>query len=181
MSNLSLHWPDLVIGVILLLGLWRGYARGFVAELMGAIALAVAVLAAIVYPGMWDGAFADWTHLGPGTAHVLGMLAFAALAYAIVSIIGRILSRIAKLPILGFFNALLGAVVGLAWSAAFCWLALFIALYFPLSPNVRKDLGKSYFVAILEQPNAPIDDYLKKAMPWFVKPFSEDLFNNHKV
>jgi uncharacterized membrane protein required for colicin V production len=181
MSNTSLPWPDLVIGVILLLGIWRGFARGFVAELMGAVALGVALVAAFVYPGMWDGPLADWTHLGAGSAHVIGMLAFAALAYGIVTVIGRFLSRIAKLPVLGLFNSIFGAVVGLAWSAVFCWLVLFVALYFPLGTDLRKDLGNSHLVALLEAPNPAIDDFLKKSMPWFMKPFSDGLFSNHKV
>jgi uncharacterized membrane protein required for colicin V production len=64
-------WPDLVIGAILLLGALRGYTRGFVMELTGALALAAAVVAAFMYPGVWDKPLGDATHLGPGSAHVL--------------------------------------------------------------------------------------------------------------
>jgi membrane protein required for colicin V production len=181
MNNTSLPWPDLVIGLILILGIWRGYARGFVAELMGAVALGAAIFAAFVYPGMWDGPLGAWTHLGAGSAHVIGMLAFSGIAYGIVVLIGRFLARVAKLPVLGLVNSILGAVVGLAWSAVFCWLVLFIALYFPLSTDLRKDLGKSHLVAVLEGPNPAIDDFLKKSMPWFMKPFSDGIFNNHRV
>ena len=182
MNNTQLPWPDLVIGVILILGIWRGYSRGFVAELMGAVALGFAIFAAFVYPGMWDGPLADWTHLGPGSAHVIGMLAFAGIAYGIVAVIGRFLSRAAKLPLLGVVNSVLGAVVGFAWSAVFCWLVLFIALYFPLSNDLRTDLGKSHLVAVLQQPNPAIQDYIKKSLPWFMKPFSDNVFGgNHQV
>ena len=37
---MNVAWPDLVIGAILLLGALRGYSRGFVLELTGALALA---------------------------------------------------------------------------------------------------------------------------------------------
>ncbi len=174
-------WPDLVGFIILGLGSWRGWLRGFVSELTGIVALAVAIVAAFLYPGMWDDAFANWTHLGPGSAHVVGMLAFAAVAYAIVATIGYFLGGIAKLPLLNIANALLGAGVGFVKATLFLWIVIFIALFFPLSKDLRADLGHSYIVAQLERPNGPIDTFLKRSLPWFAKPFSNGLFGRHRV
>jgi membrane protein required for colicin V production len=178
---MSLWWPDIVIGLILLLGAFRGFKRGFVAELTGAVGLFAALVAAFVYPGMWDVPLGDATHLGAGSAHVIGMLVFAAIAYGIVLFLGSLLSRVAKLPILGFFNAILGAAVGLGWSALFVWIVLFVALYFPLSKDLRNDLHRSALVQVFEQPNGSIDTYIKKSLPWFVKPFSNGIFGRHRV
>jgi uncharacterized membrane protein required for colicin V production len=178
---MTLTWPDLVIGAILVLGVARGYLRGFVVELTGALALVAAVVAAFAYPGIWDKPLGDATRLGPGSAHVVSMIIFAALAYAAVNFAGGLLARIAKLPLIGFFNAILGAVVGFAWAAAFVWLVLFVALYFPLSKDLRGDLHKSYLVAVFEQPNGQIDTFIKKSLPWFVKPFSNGIFGRHRA
>jgi len=178
---MNLAWPDLVIGALLLLGALRGYSRGFVMELTGALALAAAIVAAFLYPGIWDKPLGDATHLGPGSAHVLSMIIFAAIAYAAISYIGRLLSRIAKLPVIGLFNAILGALVGFAWAAFFVWVVIFVALWFPLSKDLRADLHKSYLVAVFQQPNGEIDTFIKKSLPWFAKPFSNGIFGRHKV
>ncbi|MBC5810167.1 MAG: CvpA family protein [Candidatus Eremiobacteraeota bacterium] len=179
--NFPFAWPDLVIGAILALGIWRGYARGFVSELTGVIALVAAIGAAFVYPGIWDGPIENVSRLGPGSSHVIGLLAFAALAYGVVAIAGAALGRIAKLPILGLFNALLGAAVGFLKAAAFVWIVLFIALWFPLSKDFREDLHRSYLVSVFAQPFGAIDTYLKKSLPWFAKPFSNGVFGRHQV
>lgn len=178
---MSFAWPDLVIGAILLLGAFRGYSRGFVAELTGALALVAAIAAAFVYPGMWDKPLGDFSRLGPGSAHVIGLLIFAAIAYILVLYVGSLLNRIAKLPLLGLVNKALGAVVGLAWAAVFVWVVLFVALYFPLSKDLRSDLGRSALVHVFEGPNGQLDTFTKKSLPWFVKPFSNGIFGRHRV
>lgn len=174
-------WPDLVIIAILLLGALRGYSRGFVAELTGALALVAAVAAPFVYPGMWDKPLGDATHLGEGSAHVIGMLIFAAIAYILILYLGSLLNRIARLPILSIVNRFLGAVIGFAWAAVFVWVVLFVALYFPLSKDLRVDLGRSALVHVFEQPNGQIDTFLKQSLPWFAKPFSNGIFGRHRV
>lgn len=174
-------WPDLAIGAILLLGAFRGLGRGFVAELTGAVALVAAIVSAFFYPGMWDKPLGDSTHLGAGSAHVIGMLIFAAIAYFVVVYVGGLLGRIARLPVLSQLNRILGAAIGFAWAALFVWIALYIALWFPLSKDLRSDLHRSALVAVFQRPNGPIDTYIKKSLPWFAKPFSNGIFGRHHV
>ena len=69
--NQALAWPDIIIAAIVALGALRGFRRGFVAELSGAIALFVAIVAAFRYQGDWDASIAGTLHLGPGSAHVV--------------------------------------------------------------------------------------------------------------
>jgi uncharacterized membrane protein required for colicin V production len=179
--SIPFAWPDLLAFVVLVIGAVRGYLRGFVSELTGMIALAVAVVAAFLYPGMWDDALASWTHLGPGSAHVLAMAVFAALAYTVVLVIGAVLSRVANLPLLNIINAILGAGVGLVKAGVLLWLLVFIALYFPLSPDLRADLGRSYIVGLLQGPNGQIDTWAKRSLPWFARPFTNGIIGRHHV
>ena len=178
---MNLAWPDFMIGGILLLGALRGYMRGFVLELTGALALATAVAAAFLYPGTWDKPLGDATHLGPGSAHVISMIACATIVYLAVNFVGAVFARVAKLPVLGFVNAVLGAIVGFAWAVVFVWVVIFVALYFPLSKDLRHDLHASYLVAVFQQPNGNIDTFIKKSLPWFAKPFSNGIFGRHRV
>jgi uncharacterized membrane protein required for colicin V production len=177
----SVGWPDLLIAVILLIGLAKGFSRGFVSELGGAIA----VVAALITPWYYNGAFDPWLkstlHLGPGSAHVIGMFVTGFITYVIVLAAAWVLGRIAKLPILNIGNALGGAAVGLCKGAVLIWLVLFVALYFPLSPDIRTDLHHSRLAPYFTQPNATIDRAILETVPLFARPFLMPYIRRHHV
>jgi uncharacterized membrane protein required for colicin V production len=177
----SLTWPDIVIGGIALLFAFKGWRSGFVAELAGAVALFIAIIAAFRYNGALDGPAASLTSLGPGSTHVIGMVAFALAVYAIVMLIAWGLGRIARLPVLGIGNAIAGAVVGAGKALVVAWAVLYVVLFFPLTKDLRADLHRSQVVQLVTQPNGSVDDTLRGLMPWFVRPFMGPLFSNHRV
>ncbi len=172
-------WPDVAIAFVVIVGALRGFKRGFVRELSGAIALAFAVAAAFRYPGIWDGFVRGWLHLSGASAHVVGMLAYAAAAYAIVLALGGALSMMAKLPLLGVGNAVLGAVVGGAKAIVLVWALLYVGFFFPLAPSVRADLHRSMLVAALQRPTRTLDASLRASLPSFLQPFADSLFAAH--
>jgi uncharacterized membrane protein required for colicin V production len=174
-------WPDVVIGIVVIFGTLKGFKRGFIAELTGALALAFAVAAAFFYAGGWDGFVRGWTHLSPGPAHVIGMVLYSAAAYAIVLALGAALATVAKLPLIGTANAILGAAVGLIKAAVFAWAVLYVALFFSLSPDVREDLHRSALVSLLQIPNSQLDGTLRASLPPFVQPYADALFARHRV
>jgi len=177
----GLGWPDLVGGAVLLLAALKGFKRGFVAELFGVLALVGAGIAAIAYPGSLDGFVASVTHAGPGAAHVAGLVLFVLAAYVVVTLVGAVLSSFARLPLIGIGNALLGAAVGLVKGAVLLWAALYVALFFPLTPGIRADLHRSQLVAVLTSPNDPIDGLLQGTLPPFARSYAGDLFKDHHV
>ncbi len=177
----GLAWPDIVIAVVVLFGLLRGLKVGLVRELTGAVALAFGIFAAFRYPGMWDGFIAAHVHVSPGVTHIVGMVAYAAVAYAIVLALGSVLSMVAKLPLLNIVNALGGAIVGSLKAIVFLWVALYIALFFPLTPGLRDDLHRSSLVTQLERPDGWIDTTLRATLPAFVAPYANSLFAKHRV
>jgi membrane protein required for colicin V production len=174
-------WPDLLIAGILLVGAVKGFRRGLVSELSGAVALVVALIAAFRYPGTWDPAVAAVTHLGPGSAHIVAMALFACAAYAIVVALALLLRPIVRLPLMGTANALLGACIGAAKAAVLVWALLYVALFFPLSRDLRADLHRSTLVGVLTLPNAQLDDTMRASLPWYVRPFAGSLFSRHRV
>ncbi len=157
----GIGWPDIVIGF--------------------AVAIVFALVAAFAYTGAWDSFVHDRTHLSPGSAHVVGMVAYAAAAYFVVLALGAALSAVARLPLIGSANALLGALVGILKAAIFVWAILYVALFFPLSHDVRDELHRSRFVAILQQPNAGLDETVRASLPPFVRPFAGSMFSRHRV
>jgi membrane protein required for colicin V production len=174
-------WPDLVIAVIALIFAFKGWKRGFVNEIGGFIALAAAVWAAIFYPGTLDGIMTSYLHLGEGSAHVVGMIVFAILVYVALMVLSSILSRIAKLPLIGIGNALGGAAVGVAKSLLGTWAVLYVLLFFPLSSDFRADLHNSPLVETVAQYNSNVDAFIRDTLPWFVRPLAKPFFDRHHV
>ncbi|MDP9017738.1 MAG: CvpA family protein, partial [Candidatus Eremiobacteraeota bacterium] len=130
---MSLAWPDVIVGAIVLIAALKGYKRGFISELAGAIALFASLITPFWYNGFADAALEGYVHLGPGSAHVVGMFLTGLATYAVIMMIAWILNRFAKLPFLGLGNALAGGAVGLLKATVFLAFALWIALFFPLS------------------------------------------------
>lgn len=178
---MSLAWPNLVIGAIALIAAVKGFRRGFVKELGGAVALFLAILTPWFYNGSLDGAISGVTHLGPGSAHVMGMFLTGIATYAVLIAISIVLDKIARLPVLGIVNAIAGAAIGLAKAAIFCWVVLYVALFFPLSPDIRADLHRSSLAAAVTAWDPAIDGMLYSTLPWFAKPVAEPFFKRHRV
>ncbi|MEO9170284.1 MAG: CvpA family protein [Candidatus Baltobacteraceae bacterium] len=177
----AIAWPDVIIVVIMLIAAYKGFKRGFVSELAGA----VAVVAALVTPWYYNGSFDGWLEqsikLGPGSAHVVGMFLTGFITYAIVIAAAWVLNRFAKLPLINIGNSLAGGAIGLCKGAVLLWLVLFIALYFPLSPDIRADLHRSHFAGYFVGPDPNIDRAILATVPWFARPFLNPYFSRHRV
>lgn len=174
-------WPDIVIAAFALIAALRGWKRGFVSELAGFVALALGLWAGYRYDGSFDAQIVAWTHLGPGSAHVIGMAATAFVVYVVLLIASLLLGRVAKLPVLGTGNAIAGGALGVVKAALVVWAVLYIALFFPLTPDLRGDLHRSQLVAAITQPNAQLDGVIEREMPWFIRPLVSPLFAHHRV
>ena len=174
-------WPDLVIAAIVLIAALKGYKRGFVSELTGVIALFAALIVPFWYNGFADATLQGYMHLGPGSTHVVAMFVVGLVTYAVVIVLAWFLNRFAKLPFLGLGNALAGGAVGFVKSVVFVWFILYVALLFPLSPDLRNDLHNSRLVALLTQPDGRIDGAITSTLPWFARPFVHPFFARHRV
>lgn len=174
-------WPDILIVAIVLIAVIKGFRRGFVSELSGAIAFFAALTTPWLYNGFADRQIESASHLAAGSAHVVGMFLMGLATYVLVLLVAWLLNRVARLPILNIGNSLAGAAVGFVKSAVFLWLLLYIVLFFPLSPDIRHDLHRSQLVAYLIQPDKKIDDAIGSTLPWFARPFVHPYFARHRV
>lgn len=104
---------DIILGIFLLMGLIRGFFNGFFVELAGLIALIAGIYGAIYFS---DGTltflqtFIDWE------VEYLALIAFALtfiLIVVVVSLAGRLLTKMVSLMALGIVNKLAGGVFGL--------------------------------------------------------------------
>ncbi len=174
-------WPDILIAAILLIAALKGYKRGFIMELSGAVALILSFITPWLYNGAFDGALENALHLGAGSAHVVAMFLVGIATYIAVLIVARVLNAFARLPVLGLGNALAGAAVGVLKGVLGVWAILYIALFFPLSRDIRTDLHRSVLARYITQPNAMIDERLSATLPWFARPYAQPIFDRHRV
>jgi membrane protein required for colicin V production len=179
--NLGLGWPDLIIIVVLGIATYKGFSRGFVAELGGMVALVAALISPWYYNGAFDGWLESTFKLGDGSAHVIGMFLCGFVTYAIVIAASWVLDRFAKLPVLNIGNSIGGALVGLLKGTVLIWLVLFIALYFPLTPDIRRDLHASRLAGYFTGPDASIDKAVLGVLPDFARESVEPYFARHHV
>ena len=176
-----LAWPDLIIGGITIFFALRGFAKGFVSELAGAVAVFVAIIAAFNYNGALDGLVHTLTGLTAGSAHAVGLLIFSILAYALVMLVAWLLGRVAHLPVVGLVNGVLGALLGACKALFGAFLVLYAVLFFPLPNDLRHDLHRSVLVSLVTQPDAGVDAAVRSLMPWFVRPLAAPFFSRHHV
>ena len=176
-----LAWPDLIIGGITLFFAFRGFQKGFVSELAGAVAVFVAIVAAFRYTGGFDGIVTSVTGLTAGSAHAVGLLLFAIIAYAVVMLIAFLLGRIAKLPMLGIVNGVMGSLIGAGKALFGAFVVLYAILFFPIPGDLRNDLHRSALVSLVTQPDASVDDAVRGLLPWFVRPLVVPFFARHHV
>lgn len=176
-----MSWPDIVILAIVAIAALKGYKRGFISELAGAIALFASIVTPFWYNGFADTAIETYVHLGPGSAHIIGMVLMGLGTYAAIMLIAWALNRFAKLPFLGLGNAIAGGLVGVVKATVFLAFVLWIALFFPLSADIRADFHRSYAVGLLTQPDQRIDDTINAVLPWYARPFARPFFDRHRV
>ena len=174
-------WPDIIIVAVLAIALLKGYSRGFVSELGGAIAVTAALVTPWFYNGQLDDQIEAAVKLGPGSAHVIGMFLTGLLTYVLVLVAAWLLNGIAKLPILNIGNRIGGAAVGAIKGAILLWLVLFVALFFPLSSDIRASLHESRLAPYFVTFDPTIDRAILSTIPWFARPFLLPYFLRHHL
>ena len=108
---------DIVLSIFLLLGCVRGFFKGFFVELAGLVALILGIYAAIHFS---DRMFSFLQLFITWEEKYLTILAFAltfTLVVIIISIIGKVLTKMAGILALGLVNRLLGAIFGMLKTA----------------------------------------------------------------
>lgn len=176
-----MSWPDILIAAIVLIAALKGYKRGFILELSGALALVASLIVPWFYRGTFDGLLMNVTHLGAGSAHVVAMFLVGLATYVAILLIARALNTVTKLPFIGLGNALAGGAVGVLKALVLIWLLLYVALFFPLSRDIRADLHRSAIVGYVTGPNDRVDGAIIGTFPWFARPFAHYVFAHHRV
>lgn len=110
---------DIILGILLLFGLVRGFFKGFLVELAGLIALVLGIYGAIHFSDKVSHFLQTFLSLEERYLSIIAFaLTFILIVFAI-ALIGKLLTKMISLLALGIVNRLAGAVFGLLKMAFF--------------------------------------------------------------
>lgn len=115
---------DIVLLLVLGLGVWSGFKKGFIISLFDVIGLGLGVYGGIHF----SDAFAEWLkttfNIGIDWLPFSSFLVTLLLIILVVHLLARAITKVLKLAMLGTLNKVGGAIFGLARSVLFVSLAL---------------------------------------------------------
>ena len=120
---------DIILGVLLLIGLVRGFQRGFILELTGIIGLIAGIFGALEYSYITESYLTRWTDLSTSNIEIIGFFISFLIITLAVSILGKILTKIIHTIALGMVNRLLGALFGVVKTGLFIFILILIFEY----------------------------------------------------
>ena len=159
-----MNWFDLTILIFLLLALVKGYRKGFIMQLVGlAVILLAAIfggkLAEIILPEI--NRFMDIT---PSFARALSFLIAFGLIAVVISLVGRLIEKLAEVVLLSFVNRLLGSVIAVGTMMVVLSIVLNLVLMLDKRENIINSEIKqeSFFFKRVEAVVPAIVPYLNK-------------------
>jgi membrane protein required for colicin V production len=103
---------DIIVGVILLLGFYKGFRNGLILEITSLLGLIIGIIGAFIITqnyGLYIGQWVDWedSYLKI-TTYIVSFI----LIVIVVAFIGKLLTKIIDYAALGFVNNFFGGVFG---------------------------------------------------------------------
>ncbi|MEO9953254.1 CvpA family protein [Nonlabens sp.] len=108
-----MNWLDIIICIVLLIGLYKGYLNGFFVELTSLIALVAAIYGSIYfsnYAGDWLREQVQWDDVYITIASFI--ITFLVIIL-VITYVGKLITKVIKTVNLSFINKLAGAAFGL--------------------------------------------------------------------
>ncbi len=103
---------DIIGGVILLIGVIRGYSNGFVLELTQIASVFIGIIVALKYTNPIAKFLSQHVAFSFELIQIVVFLVVFALSVMIMHLIGNLMTKFLKLIFLGWLNRLLGIVLG---------------------------------------------------------------------
>jgi len=103
---------DIIIGILLILGFYKGFKNGLILEITSLLGLIVGIIGAFyitTYHGLYIGRWLNWEE--PYLKITTFVLSFIVIVMAI-ALIGKALTKVIDYAALGFVNKLFGGVFG---------------------------------------------------------------------
>ena len=158
---------DIVIGILLILGFYKGYKNGLILEITSLLGLIIGIIGAFyftTYHGLYIGQWLNWDepYLKIATfvkeydkkRFFLGLFVISfILIVIVVALIGKALTKVIDYAALGFVNKLFGGIFGTLKFALILSILLLVFNAINNTTNLvdRNTLGSSLFYPYLNE------------------------------
>jgi uncharacterized protein YkwD len=143
---------DFLLGIFFVFLFLRGWARGFVKELMDLLGVIFGLAVAFRLSPAAGAVVSGVLGSSPTVSRIIGGLILFAIVGGAAAIAAHYLQRVASLPGLALSNRLTGAGLALAWGAFLATLVLSVVSLFRLPAAVAGQIEESSVVATLTDP-----------------------------
>ena len=176
-------WPDILVLITLAVAFVSGYRNGVIREFIDLGSIILAWIAAGALAATLAVGLAPSWHLAPASAHLIAFWILFLTVFVALRVLGWMLDRFAKLPVLRVASGAGGGIVAMAKGVLILWLVLFIALFFPIAPDVRDALRNSKSVPMIELLDRPAIALLDQSVPfpWYTRPFVNSTLRHHHL
>ncbi|MCF6297042.1 MAG: CvpA family protein [Flavobacteriaceae bacterium] len=134
-----MSFVDIVLGGILALGLINGFRKGLFVEITSLLGLVLGVYGAIHFSYYLANILEDKVSWNPSLIQIAAFAGTFLIIVIVISLLGKILTKIAETIFLGAFNKILGALFGLVKFALILSVILIIVNRFNKVLKFRDD------------------------------------------
>jgi uncharacterized membrane protein required for colicin V production len=174
-------WADGLLALTLAVAFWGGYRSGVVREAVGMLAIILAWVLAGAFAGTMGPTFETHFGLSTASAHLVAFWLLFLFVFGAARAFGWVLERMTAQPVLRVASGIGGGFVACAKAVLALWLILFIALFFPIAPDVRATLARSPGVVAIEALDKPAYAMLSEALPRRTRPLVRLFLDRHHL
>lgn len=140
-------WTDILIVLILILAIWRGWVNGFIYELAVLCAFFTGLYAAFKFAWFAREKISDWFNVSHQGAAEISFFVMFVLVFIATILLGKLFSSLVNVTPFGIFNRILGSLFAVMRYA----LALSLVLWFMSDFVPKSDLEKSKLVSPMKK------------------------------
>jgi membrane protein required for colicin V production len=155
-----MNWIDLIIVVLLILSVIRGFTDGFVKEVASLLALVLGIWGAIKFSTFTAAKLYDWFDMSGQYVGIVSFLVTFIIIVVIIHFVGTLADKMVDAISIGFLNRILGMVFGLIKSvlilSVFFTILNVLDVRHPFLPKTKIEESKFYM---------PISDIVPAIFP----------------
>lgn len=151
---------DIILGLLLALGLIRGLIKGFIVELTSLLAFILGVYGAIHFSYFIIDLLSQYVSWPANYINIAAFIFTFILIVIGISLLGRLITKLANLVALGLLNRLLGGVFGFLKTAFL--LSIFLMFFTDFNANSLMVKSETLESSVLF---TPIEEFGEKILP----------------
>ncbi len=108
-----MNYIDIILGILLLWGLIKGLSKGLFSSLASLVALVVGIYIAVHFSYIVGGYLQQYVNWADGAMKLMAFAVTFILVVVLVSLAGKLLTKVADYAALGILNKILGGAFGI--------------------------------------------------------------------